>query len=197
MRSLITLLLLAAMQVNAALEYAYIDAALAQVDTHYRETYELNPVGVSFSFSKPVAGNWLLSGTMHALSDDNSRLGENTQTVFNSLKLGVGYYWSLSDNLHLTGGLAVAQVKVDFIKDEELAQHISEDQFWGDLGLRYQWSEKWEVDLGVQHKQISGSGEGFVRADVYYRLHPRFYMGVGAAGSEHTNMYSATGRIIF
>lgn len=198
MRSLLVWVLIAWAQASVALEYAYIDAGLSQVDTHYRETYGLNPVGVNFSFSKPFGKQWLLRGNLNALSDQNTRFdGEPTQTVFSSLKLGIGHYWVLAQGLHLIPELAIAKVSVDFVASGELAKHIKEEQLWFDLGLRYQLGENWEVDLGLQHKQVTGHAEGFVRACVLYAWHPRFQTGIGTANSEHTDLYSAFGRILF
>jgi hypothetical protein len=181
-----------------AIEYTYVDAGLSQIDTHYRETYELNPVGVQFKFSASFYGQWLLTGGLNALSDKNKRLdGSPTQTVFSSIELGLGRYWQISNKLHFTSKISGAIASVDFVKSEETKKHIKEEQLWLNAGFRYQLAKQWELNIGVGHKQIDEGEETFFQSGLLYYIYPRFQLGASSASSEHTQLYSVFGRILF
>lgn len=146
---------------------------------------------VDLSLSAAISDSFHVFGS-YGVGELDDDFGNNVDV--DTLSIGIGHHWSLSDQLDLVSSVSYEYIELD------LAGFGSEDDngYGLELGLRYAATPQLELDAGISHVNFGdGADDTGFGAGALYNFTDNFSLGLSGSWTDDTSAYGVGGRFYF
>jgi hypothetical protein len=152
--------------------------------------------GFALSGSKLLGEDFFVVGSYGNASDDIDMFGSNVNLDFNTLSVGLGYRYAISQNSDFFGVVSYEDVEVE-ASYQGNSESISDNGYGLTIGVRSMLSEKVELSGSIQYVDIADETETAFSVSALYNFTEQFSAGVGYSKADDVDTLSVSAVYFF
>jgi len=152
--------------------------------------------GFGVSGTKLISEDFFIVGSYSSVSDDIDVFGSKVDIDFNTLYLGLGYRYAISNDTNLFGIVSYQDVEIDasFQGDSE---DDSENGYGLQVGMRSLVTENIELSGSLSYAEIADVSETGFDLSAMYHFTEQFSAGAGYGKSDDIDSLSLSAVLFF
>jgi opacity protein-like surface antigen len=152
--------------------------------------------GFALSGSKLLGEDFFVVGSYGNASDDIDVFGSNVELDFNTLSVGLGYRYAISQSSDFFGVVSYEDVEVEASYQGD-SESISDNGYGLTVGVRSMLSEKVELSGSIQYIDIADESETAFSVSALYNFTEQFSAGVGYSKADDVDSISVSAVYFF
>jgi len=152
--------------------------------------------GFGISGSKLLGEDFFVVGIYGNASDDIDMFGSNVNLDYNTLSVGIGYRYAISQSSDFFGVVSYEDVDVE-ASYQGYSESISDNGYGLTIGVRSMFSEKVELSGSIQYVDIADETETAFSVSALYNFTEQFSAGVGYSKADDVDTLSVSGVYFF
>jgi hypothetical protein len=152
--------------------------------------------GFGFSASKLLGDDFFVVGSYGSASDDIDVFGSNVKLDFNTLSVGLGYRYAISQSSDFFGAVSYEDVEAE-ASFQGNSESASDNGYGLTIGIRSMLSEKVELSGSIQYVDIADETETAFSVSALYNFTEQFSAGVGYGKADDVDTISVSAVYFF
>lgn len=155
-----------------------------------------NLTGFGFSGSKLLGQDFFVMGSYGNASDDIDGFGSNVKLDFNTLVVGLGYRYAISQSSDIFSVVSYEDVEVE-ASYQGNSESISDNGYGLTIGVRSMLSETIELSGSIQYLDIADETQTAFSVSALYNFTEQFSAGVGYSKADDVDTVSVSAVYFF
>lgn len=152
--------------------------------------------GFALSGSKLLGEDFFVVGSYGNASDDIDVFGSNVELDFNTLSVGLGYRYAISQSSDFFGVVSYEDVEIE-ASYQGNSESVSDNGYGLTVGVRSMLSEQVELSGTIQYIDIADEFETVFSVSALYNFTDQFSAGVGYSKADDVDSLSVSAVYFF
>lgn len=152
--------------------------------------------GFGISGTKLIGEDFFVAGSYSSVSDDIEFLGSNIDFDFNTLSVGIGYRYAISDNSDLFGIVSYQDLEIE-ASFQGNSDSESDNGYGLQAGIRSLVTDNIELSASLSYVDITDESETGFNLSAMYHFTNQFSAGVGYGKSDDVDTLSLSAVLFF